>query len=39
MTLPLPPSFLSNPATGHHLVLFAQQGGAGAIVGIGTKPL
>lgn len=39
MTLPLPPSFLSNPATGHHLVLFAQQGGAGAVVGIDTKPL
>jgi len=39
MTLPLPPSFLSNRATGHHLVLFAQQGGAGAVGGIDTKPL
>jgi len=39
MTLPLPPSFLSNKATGHHLVLFAQQGSAGAVAGIDTKPI
>lgn len=38
-TLPLPPSFLSNPAAPHHLVLFAQQGSAGPVVGIDTKPL
>ncbi len=38
-TLPLPPSFLSNPGAGHHLVLFAQQGNSGAIVGIDTKPI
>lgn len=39
MTLPLPPSFLSNQATGHHLILFAQQSGAGAVVGVDTKPI
>jgi hypothetical protein len=38
-TLPLPPSFLANPAAGHHLVLFAQQGSGGPIVGIDTKPI
>ncbi len=38
-TLPLPPSFLSNPGAGHHLVLFAQQGRGGPIVGIDTKPI
>jgi hypothetical protein len=38
-TLPLPPSFLSNPGTGHHLVLFAQQGSGGPVVGIDTKPI
>ena len=38
MTLPLPPSFLSRQAAGHHIVLFAQQGAAGAVVGIDTKP-
>jgi hypothetical protein len=37
ITLPLPPSFLSNPGAGHHLVLFAQQGSGGPIVGIATK--
>jgi hypothetical protein len=39
MTLPLPSSFLSDKATGHHLVLFAQQGSAGAVAGIDTKPI
>jgi len=39
VTLPLPPSFLSDKATGHHLVLFAQQGSAGAVAGIDTKPI
>jgi len=38
-TLPLPPSFLSNPGAGHHLVLFAQQGSGGPVVGIDTKPI
>jgi hypothetical protein len=38
-TLPLPPSFLSNPGAGHHLVLFAQQGTGGPVVGIDTKPI
>jgi hypothetical protein len=38
-TLPLPPSFLSNPGVGHHLVLFAQQGSGGPVVGIDTKPI
>ena len=38
-TLPLPPAFLSNPSAGHHLVLFAQQGSGGPIVGIDTKPI
>jgi len=37
-TLPLPPSFLSSPGAGHHLVLFAQQG-SGPVVGIDTKPI
>jgi hypothetical protein len=36
-TLPLPPSFLSNPGIGHHLVLFAQQGHGGPVVGIDTR--
>src|SRR5271156_923196 len=34
VTLPLPPSFRSNSGTGHHLVLFAQQSGAGEVMGI-----
>jgi hypothetical protein len=38
-TLPLPPSFLSTPGAGHHLVLFAQQGSGGPIVGIDTRPI
>lgn len=38
-TLPLPPSFLSNAGTGHHLVIFAQQGNGGPVVGIDTKPI
>jgi hypothetical protein len=39
LTLPLPPSFVSDKATGHHLILFAQQGSTGAVVGIDTKPI
>jgi hypothetical protein len=39
VTLPLPPSFRSNSGTGHHLVLFAQQSGAGEVMGIDTKPI
>ena len=38
-TLPLPPSFLSNPGVGHHLVLFAQQGSGGPVLGIATKAI
>lgn len=38
-TLPLPSSFLSNLSAGHHLLLFAQQGSGGPIVGIDTKPI
>ena len=38
-TLPLPPSFLSNPGAGHHLVIFAQQGTGGPVVGSDTKPI
>jgi hypothetical protein len=36
VSLPLPPSFGS--VSGHHLVLFAQQNGAGAVLGVDTKP-
>ena len=39
ITLPLPPSFLSSPGAGHHLVLFAQQGNGGPIVGVDAKPI
>ncbi len=39
MTLPLPPSFFQNAQAGHHLVLFAQQRGAGAVLGIDTRPI
>lgn len=39
VSLPLPPAFGSNSGTGHHLVLFAQQNGAGAVLGIDTKPI
>lgn len=37
--LPLPPSMVSNPGAGHHLVLFAQQDSGGPVVGIDTKPI
>ncbi|MBW4028627.1 MAG: DUF1223 domain-containing protein [Acidobacteria bacterium] len=36
--LPLPQSILASPNAEHHLVLFAQQGSGGPIVGIDTKP-
>ena len=39
VTLPLPASFHSNAGTGHHLVLFAQQNGDGAVMGTDTKPI
>jgi hypothetical protein len=39
VTLPLPASFQSNAGTGHHLVLFAQQNGDGAVMGTDTKPI
>ena len=39
VSLPLPPSFAANPGAGHHLVLFAQQDGAGPVLGIDTKPI
>jgi hypothetical protein len=38
VTLPLPASFNSDAGTGHHLVLFAQQNGDGAVMGTDTKP-
>jgi len=38
VTLSLPPSF-SKSSTGHHLVLFAQQSGLGAVMGIDTRPI
>jgi hypothetical protein len=39
VTLPLPPSFHSNAGVGHHLVLFAQQNGTGAVMGTDTKQI
>lgn len=37
VSLPLPTSFGVGSGTGHHLVLFAQQDGTGAVMGIDTK--
>ncbi len=39
LTLPLPPSFLATAALGHHLILFAQQGGSGAVMGVDSRAL
>ena len=39
VTLPLPASFHSNAGTGHHLVLFAQENGDGAVMGTDTQPI
>jgi len=39
ITLPVPPSFLSNPGSGHHLVLFAQRSGPGAVMAVDTTPI
>ena len=39
VSLPLPPSFTGNAGVGHHLVLFAQQNGSGAVLGIDSKPI
>ena len=39
VTMPLPPSFASNPGTSHHLVLFAQQSGNGAVAGADIRPI
>jgi hypothetical protein len=39
VSLPLPPSFTGNTGVGHHLVLFAQQTGDGAVLGIDAKPI
>jgi hypothetical protein len=39
LSIPLPPSFTANPGVGHHLVLFAQQDGSGAVLGIDSKPI
>ncbi len=39
ITLPLPPSFTPGDGKGRHLVLFAQQDGFGAVLGIDSKPL
>ena len=36
VSMPLPPSL--SATSGHHLVLFAQQNGAGPVLGIDTKP-
>ena len=38
VTLPVPASLL-NKQTGHHLVLFAQKGDAGPVLGVDAKPL
>ncbi len=37
VSLPLPASY--STGTGHHLVIFAQQAGAGSVVGIDTRPI
>ncbi len=39
ISLPLPSLFTAGTGTGHHLVLFAQQNRAGAVMGIDTKSL
>lgn len=39
LSLPLPSSFNAKTGTGHHLVLFAQQSGAGEIFGVDTRPI
>ena len=39
VSLPLPPSFAGSAGTGHHLVLFAQSTGAGAVEGIDVAPI
>ena len=39
MSLPSPPSFTTNSRGGHHLVLFAQEPGAGAVLGVDTRPI
>jgi hypothetical protein len=38
-TVPLPPSFAADPSKPRHLVLIAQQGGAGVVLGADAKPL
>jgi hypothetical protein len=38
-TIPLPPSFLTDPDKPRHLILFAQQGANGPIFGADAKPL
>ena len=38
-TLPLPPAFASAPGRPHHLVLFAQQGTSGVVLGADAKSL
>jgi len=37
--LPLPPSFAADPTKPRHLVLIAQQGSAGVVLGAAAKPL
>ena len=39
VTLPLPPSFLADPGRPHHLVVFAQQGVSGVVLGADATPL
>lgn len=38
-TVLLPISFRSGSTTAHHLVLFAQRGGSGAVLGVDSKPI
>ena len=38
ISLPLPPSFMASPRGAHHLILFAQQTGAGPVLGVDTRP-
>lgn len=39
ISLPLPPSLQAHRSGAHHLILFAQQPGDGAILGVDTRPL
>ena len=39
VNLPLPASYAKNTGSGQHIILFAQQDGGGAVIGIDTRPL